>query len=249
MSLYPRHLLPRVYYKRIPPTIIPPKTHFLRFIDDMQISTSEEMQNSCEKILNPSHFPNGCSMNILSVFTKEDVKYKLIKTDTPIFESWAEGLTSYVPQDEEVTIIENRCFCGIDYSKVMRYQADVGYVDRNNNKKRGIATFVFMHAPLLSNFWHYNMFMKLSLEDGNKEVICERQNPVISDSQIRKLVVAQLDDLKEFLIIPSETKPCKIYWWKYYSVKSMYKYIKKVIQIGCTMFASRNVEETIASRN
>lgn len=230
MSLYPRHLLPKFYYKRLRPTAIPPQAHFLRYIDDQQIFTKDDILNNCDKIFSPSHFPNGCSMNILSIFTKDDVKYKLEKTDSPIFEPWEEGIRYYKPKDEEVTINEDRRFCGIDYSKVRNYEVDVKYLDRLQKKKSGSASYVFEHSPVLTNFWHYNMFLKISSFEEKTEIVCKHQNSEISDSQIKKLIVAQIDDLKDFLLMPSEMKSCKINRLQYISITSILKYIIRIVQ-------------------
>lgn len=244
MSSYPYHLLPKVYYKKIPFKAIPLNAHFLRFIDeDIQITTKDELLNNCESIINPSRFPNGCSMNLLSIFTKEDVKYKLESPDTPIYERWHEGQKCYIPKEEEVRIIENRGFFGIDYSKIMNYQADIEYIDKSSQcKKNGIMSYVFKHAPILTNFWHYNMFLQIFTINESKTITCKHQNPDISDSQIRKLVVAQIDDFKDFLLMPSEMNACNIKQWYYYSAKSMCKYIISVIQARFSMFVNRYTE-------
>lgn len=245
MNPYPHHLLPKVYYKKIPFKAIPLNAHFLRFIDeDLQITTKDELLNNCENIINPSRFPNGCSMNILSIFTKEDVKYKLEQTDTPIYESWQEGQKCYIPKDEEVCIIENRKFFGIDYSKILKYQAIIEYIDKSSQcKKGGIMSYVFIHAPIMTNFWHFNMYMQISSIAEGKTITCKHQNPDISDSQIKKIVVAQIDDFKDFLLMPSEMKSCKIKRRNYYSAKSIYRYIKSIIHAGCFICANRNNTE------
>lgn len=227
MSLYPHRLLPKVYYKRIEQEGIPVNAHFLRYIeDDLQVNTKAELLNNCEKVLNPSRFPNGCSMNILSIFTKEDAKYKLIESGAPIFEPWIEGQKNYAPKEDEVVTIEDRGYFGIEYSKIINYQAEINYMDKLSTKHQATLSYIFLHAPVLTNFWHFNMFMKLSSLDRSKEIICKHQNNDISDSQIKKLVIGQLDDLKQFLLMPSEMNECKINRFKYLSITSVLKYIK-----------------------
>ena len=229
MSVYPRHLLPKVYYRRMHTSQIPLSAHFVRFIDDMHVETKSDIKSNCVKILNPSHFSKGCSMNILSVFTKDDVKYKLEMTESPIYEEWSEGQRCYKPKSEEVSIVDNRCYCGVDYSGINDYAADIEYTDKTQKKRSGKLSYVFTHSPNLTNFWHYNMYMQISPSDESGTVVCKCNNQLISESQIKKIIVAHIDDLEGFLLEPSELEPCKIERWKYYSVLSVLKYIKRTL--------------------
>lgn len=202
---YPLRILPKVSYKEIHID-----DYFKKFFLLRQINTKENYRsrkNLCKalpQLLRTSTFANGISVNLLSVFRKEDIRLSLDKT-VGYYDAWTIGLPVTIPADRDIHF-QSKHFVGFKISDLMQYQSQFPIRKSNGNLLRYDSLFFYIkHEPTKGNYWHFDIFFcGINSVTGGKYMLSDEFN----GRKIKKIADNIMDDICDMVRLESSTYPC-----------------------------------------
>lgn len=152
---YPRHLVPHKKYKITPVDADLDDFYLLRYMsNDNTPLGSKEIKD----VFPPSRFYCGMSVNLLSKYRKCDVRYYVNpKKHRKCFENWEEGKAGILPS--EFSYYKKRPFVGIKVDGLRSAELDIQIGNAKPSIRRDKVFFRIEHCPVMSNFWHFNIFL------------------------------------------------------------------------------------------
>lgn len=212
---YHKRVLPSPSFKKIVIDTYLNDFFLLRYSDhDRPIKKGEK---NLASHFSASQFYGGLSVNLLSVYRKQDACFKVIGSkDDPQHQPWNDGDAPFAPFEKILKYSRYRGFVGIRIKHLLRAKIDkrpikVQGVTLRNDK----AYFKLEHAPTVCNFWHFNIHIEAVNSETNQEYLLKDLNGY-SNNQLTKVAVDLLHQIEDYV------KPRK-YMYRYNLPKCYYK--------------------------
>lgn len=202
---YHKRILPRADYHKIIVDTYLEKFFLLRYsIGDVSIKKGDKY---IAKHFNSSQFYDGLSVNLLSVFHKQDAAFKVLgSAQDPQHNCWNSGDSPVCMQDSMLKYLRNRGFVGIRIKDLYKARIDKREIKINGVLKRNDKVyFKLEHAPTKCNFWHFNIHIEaINSNDNSKYLLRDLEG--YSKNQLSKVAADLLHQIEDYVKCRSKMK-------------------------------------------
>lgn len=202
---YPKHLYPSKRYKKIVVDAFLDEHILVRYTkDNAPLHPNEKNIGSH---LCASRFYNGCSVNLLSVYKKCDVRYIVEgNSSSPHHQEWTEGTSCFPLRISDYRYKKDRGYIGVKIKDILAVNIMKIEIKINGTKLRDDKVFFKIeHSPTKCNFWHFNIVI-YGVNSTNGEEYRLRDLDGFSSNQMTKIATALIHQLEGFLLRPFEIK-------------------------------------------
>lgn len=195
---YHRRVLPNPRYKRITVDAYLNDFFLLRYTDKDKPIKKGELNLATH--FSASQFKEGLSVNLLSVYRKQDACFKVLGTkDAPQHQCWVEGTQPYIPSDDILKYSKNRGYVGIRIKHLYTACIEKREIKVQGTKLRDDKVyFILEHAPTVCNFWHFNIHIE-AINSATNEKYLLKDVPDYSSNQLSKVAADLLHQIADYV--------------------------------------------------
>lgn len=206
---YPHRVLPRTDYKKIVVDAFLDNFFLLRYaLGDISIKKGD---TNYARHFKASQFFDGLSVNLLSVFRKQDAAFKVLgSADDPQHQEWQEGNDPFSLDEGMLKYSRYRGFVGIKIKDLNKAK-----IDKRAIKIDGVTIredevhFTLEHAPTLCNFWHFNIHIE-GINSNNHEYYLLRNEEGYKNSQLSKVAADLLHQIEDYVVSRKRMRAYKL---------------------------------------
>lgn len=195
---YHQRILPRPDYHKITVDTYLEKFFLLRYsIGDKSI---KKRDSNIAKHFVASQFYDGLSVNLLSVFHKQDAAFKVLGTaQEQQHNCWSTGDSPICMQDSMLKYLRCRGFVGIRIKDLYKAKIDKWEIKINGVSQRNDNVyFKLEHAPTKCNFWHFNIHIEaINSIDNSKYLLRDIEG--YSKNQLSKVAGELLHQIEDYV--------------------------------------------------
>lgn len=224
MRQYPKYLLPRAEWHRIPPHHKLKRLMVIRLMRKMTMPVDGVISREImSKAMRENEFYHGMSVNLLFKYKKKDtvwwVEDEALTADWD-FQSQPPAFTS-----QQCNRIVNQGYFGFRIEDVEKLSSTCQIYDNKGNLKRtdGVRCKV-IHSPNRVNFWHYNIYLygEETIPEGGKRIY-----PLHNEVKEKKVKSVASEMMDDFFNIMKTRKKLHVHCIP----KALYKRTKKWCQL------------------
>lgn len=212
---YPKHIVGKSNFKKIE------NVGFLEYrgffvgrttsIDAESFSINTVKDSFAEgKEVKASTVRNGISVNLISIYKKNDMKFFPIEyKDNPRFHLlFAWDSDGCLPQVGEYKYNNTQRYYGFKISQIQNFEISFAYTAKCITPTDKIR-FKIEHCPTMCNFWHFNIFI-LGQDSSSKKWIKLECPNIISNRTFEKIAIAALPILAKKIVEPKVMRARKL---------------------------------------
>lgn len=196
---YPHRLLPRADYHNIVVDAYLDDFFLLRYA--LGNASIKKGDKSFARHFKSSQFFDGLSVNLLSVFRKQDAAFMVLgSAGDPQHQEWKQGNDPFIVDDRLLKYSRYRGFVGIKIKDLNRAK-----IDKRDIKVDGVTIrkdevhFKIEHAPTLCNFWHFNIHIE-GINSKNSQYYLLRNEQGYKNTQLSKVAADLLHQIEDFVV-------------------------------------------------
>ena len=156
---YPKHLLPRSEYHRIPTHRKLNRLMLLRLMRNVDMPDKGIIDRDTMALyMKDGEFYGGMSVSLLCRFKKKDAKWWI--NDRELTDYWDFKSTVPTIPAESLKFNKNQGFFGFRINDIERIASTFTVYNKNGDEVRtDNLSCKVIHAPTKVNFWHFNIFL------------------------------------------------------------------------------------------
>lgn len=217
---YPKYLLPRVEWHRIPPHHKMKRLMVIRLMRKMAMPSDGVItRDIMTKAMRENEFYHGMSVNLLFRYKKKDTVWWI--DDETLTADWDFKSKAPTFTSQQCKCIKKQGYFGFRIEDIEKLSSTYQIYDNKGKPQRtDEIRCKVVHSPNRVNFWHYNIYLygEETLKDGGKRVY-----PLHEEVKEKKVKSVASEMMEDFFSIMKTRKKLHVHCMP----KALYKRTQK----------------------